>query len=129
MLRKFNIKIDGKEYLVEMEEIGAVPQPAAPVQAPAPAPVAEAAAPTPAPAPAANATPAGADAMSSPMPGTILRILVNVGDTVNENQPLMILEAMKMENEIVAGRSGVVSGIHVTSGQVVNAGDALLTIQ
>lgn len=131
MLRKFKISIDGKEYLVEMEEIGGVPQPAAPVQQSAPA-----AQPTPepvvqeAPAPAAS-TPtavAGSDAMTAPMPGTILRLLVNVGDQVQENQPLMILEAMKMENEVVAGKAGTVSGIHVTQGQIVNAGDALITI-
>ena len=105
MLRKFKIKVDGQEYQVEMEEIGAV-APAAPVAS----------------------TPAGADAMPSPMPGNILRVLVNVGDTVSENQPLMILEAMKMENEIVAAKAGVVAGIHVKEGQVVNPGDALITI-
>ena len=141
MLRKFKIKVDGQEYQVEMEEIGAVaaPAPVAPVAAPAaPASPAVEAAPAPAaspaveaaPAPAAPvaATPAGADAMPSPMPGNILRILVNVGDTVTENQPLMILEAMKMENEIVAAKAGVVAGIHVKEGQVVNPGDALITI-
>ena len=127
MLRKFKIKVDGQEYQVEMEEIGAVaaPAPVAPVAAPA-APAAPAVEAAPA-APVA-ATPAGADAMPSPMPGNILRILVNVGDTVTENQPLMILEAMKMENEIVAAKAGVVSGIHVKEGQVVNPGDALITI-
>ena len=135
MLRKLKIKVDGKEYLVEMEEIGAV-APAAPVApapvAPAPAPAAPASEPaaeaSPAPAAPVSVAPAGADAMPSPMPGTILRILVNVGDTVAENQPLMILEAMKMENEIVASKAGVVSGIHVANGQVVNPGDALITI-
>ena len=135
MLRKFKIKVDGKEYLVEMEEIGAV-APAATVTlapvAPAPAPAAPASEPvaeaSPAPAAPVSVAPAGADAMPSPMPGTILRILVNVGDTVAENQPLMILEAMKMENEIVASKAGVVSGIHVANGQVVNPGDALITI-
>lgn len=132
MLRKFKIKVDGQEYQVEMEEIGAV-APAAPV-APVAAPVAPAAPAAPAvevaPAPAAPvaSTPAGADAMPSPMPGNILRVLVNVGDTVTENQPLMILEAMKMENEIVAAKAGVVAGIHVKEGQVVNPGDALITI-
>lgn len=124
MLRKFKIKVDGQEYQVEMEEIGAV-APAAPV-APVAAPAAPAA-PAVEAAPVA-ATPAGADAMPSPMPGNILRILVNVGDTVTENQPLMILEAMKMENEIVAAKAGVVAGIHVKEGQVVNPGDALITI-
>ena len=127
MLRKFKIKVDGQEYQVEMEEIGAV-APAAPV-APVAAPVAPA---TPAveaaPAAPVASTPAGADAMPSPMPGNILRVLVNVGDTVTENQPLMILEAMKMENEIVAAKAGVVAGIHVKEGQVVNPGDALITI-
>lgn len=133
MLRKFKIKVDGQEYQVEMEEIGAVAPaaPVAPVAAPAaPAAPAVEAAVEAAPAPAAPvaATPAGADAMPSPMPGNILRILVNVGDTVTENQPLMILEAMKMENEIVAAKAGVVAGIHVKEGQVVNPGDALITI-
>lgn len=125
MLRKFKIKVDGQEYQVEMEEIGAV-APAAPVAPASPAAPAVEAAPAPA-APVAS-TPAGADAMPSPMPGNILRVLVNVGDTVTENQPLMILEAMKMENEIVAAKAGVVAGIHVKEGQVVNPGDALITI-
>lgn len=130
MLRKFKISIDGKEYLVEMEEIGGVPQ--APIAAPvAPAvPVVEAA-PTPVaaePTAPVASTPAGNDAMPSPMPGTILKILVNVGDTVQENQPLMILEAMKMENEIVAGKAGTVTGIHVQQGDMVNPGEPLITI-
>ena len=129
MLRKFKIAIDGKEYLVEMEEIGGVPQPVqAPVAAAPAAPVAapaEQAAPAPAAAPVSAAS---GDAMTSPMPGTILRVLVNIGDEVKENQPLMILEAMKMENEVVANHAGKVAGIHVNQGQVVNAGDALITI-
>ena len=137
MLRKFKIAIDGKEYLVEMEEIGGVQQPVqAPVAAAPAAPVAAPAAPVAAPAaPAEQAAPAAApvsaasgDAMTSPMPGTILRVLVNIGDEVKENQPLMILEAMKMENEVVANHAGKVAGIHVNQGQVVNAGDALITI-
>lgn len=130
MLRKFKITIDGKEYLVEMEEIGAPSQ--APVVPPvqpavAPAPVAEKKAAEAPQAPAAPVS-AGADAMSSPMPGTILKVLVNVGDVVHENQPLLILEAMKMENEIVASTAGTVTGIHVTAGQVVNPGEGLITI-
>ncbi|CAM3315767.1 Biotin carboxyl carrier protein [Streptococcus pluranimalium] len=124
MLRKFKISVDGKEYLVEMEEIGGTPAPAAapsPTPAVAPAPVAEVPA-EPSPAPA------GADALTAPMPGTILKVLVNVGDSVSENQPLMILEAMKMENEIVASSAGTVSAIHVSPGQAVNPGDGLITI-
>ncbi|HEL0247509.1 TPA: acetyl-CoA carboxylase biotin carboxyl carrier protein subunit [Streptococcus equi subsp. zooepidemicus] len=128
MLRKFKITIDGKEYLVEMEEISAPTQApvAPPVQPATPDPVAEEkVAPQ---APAAAPVSAGADAMPSPMPGTILKVLVNVGDVVQENQPLLILEAMKMENEIVASTAGTVTGIHVTTGQVVNPGEGLITI-
>lgn len=120
MLRKFKINIDGTDYMVEMEEIGGVPQTATPPVVP---PIQEVA-----PAPVASATP-GADAMMSPMPGAIFKVLVNVGDQVTENQPLLILEAMKMENEIVTQKTGVVTGIHVTQGQVVNAGDALITVE
>ena len=132
MLRKFKIAIDGTEYLVEMEEIGGVPQPAAPAPAPqaaAPVQTAPAAAPKEeAPQATAATTPASADAITAPMPGTILKILVNVGDEVKENQPVMILEAMKMENEVVAPKVGTVTGIHVTQGQMVNPGEALITI-
>ncbi|HHJ7719698.1 TPA: acetyl-CoA carboxylase biotin carboxyl carrier protein subunit [Streptococcus pyogenes] len=126
MLRKFKITIDGKEYLVEMEEIGA-PAPAQPISTPVPVPteaspqVEEAQAPQPVAA-------AGADAIPSPMPGTILKVLVAVGDQVTENQPLLILEAMKMENEIVASSAGTIIAIHVGPGQVVNPGDGLITI-
>jgi len=127
MLRKFKIAIDGKEYLVEMEEIGGVPQPAAPQPVAAPVavetPKVEEAAPV-----QAVPEPAGADALTAPMPGTILKIMVNIGDSVTENQPLMILEAMKMENEVVANKAGKITGIHVNQGQVVNPGDALITI-
>ncbi|MGG5315292.1 acetyl-CoA carboxylase biotin carboxyl carrier protein subunit [Enterococcus sp. AZ072] len=133
MLRKFKISIDGQEYLVEMEEIGGVPQ-AAPAAPAAPAPVAEPVQAAAAPleeaptVPAASSAPAGADALTAPMPGAILKVLVNVGDAVKQNQPLMILEAMKMENEIVASSDGTVTGIHVQPGDVVNPGDPLITV-
>lgn len=133
MLRKFKIKIDGTEYLVEMEELtepGTAPAPAAAPVAPAPAPAPLApAAPEPAPAPApAPAAPAGADAQTAPMPGKILELKHNVGDVVAQNDCVLVLEAMKMENAIVAERAGTISAIHVTAGQMVNPGDALFTI-
>lgn len=140
MLRKFKIKIDGTEYLVEMEELmepGAAPAPVAAPVAPAPAPVAPApsapAAPAPAPASApspapAPVAPAGADAQTAPMPGKILELKRNVGDVVAQNDCILVLEAMKMENAIVAERAGTISAIHVTAGQMVNPGDALFTI-
>ncbi len=130
MLRKFKISIDGTQYLVEMEEVGApapTPADAAPVAAPAPAPAA-AATPVPAPAPMPAPAPAGAHVQSAPMPGTILDIHVKVGDPVTANQPIMVLEAMKMENEVVADKDGVIASIDVAKGAMVNPGDALFSI-
>lgn len=136
MLRKFKISIDGTQYLVEMEEVGApqptpadaVPAPAAPAPAPAPAPAAAPApAPEPAPAPAAPAV-SGSFAQTAPMPGTILDIHVKVGDTVAANQPVMVLEAMKMENEVVAEQAGTIASINVEKGAMVNPGDTLFTL-
>lgn len=136
MLRKFKISIDGTQYLVEMEEVGAptptpadaAPAPAAATPAPAPAPAAAPApAPEPAPAPAAPAA-AGSFAQTAPMPGTILDIHVKVGDTVAANQPVMVLEAMKMENEVVAEQAGTIASINVEKGTMVNPGDTLFTL-
>lgn len=140
MLRKFKISIDGTQYLVEMEEVGApqptpadaAPAPAAAAPAPAPAPVpapvpAAAPAPAPEPAPAAPAA-AGSFAQTAPMPGTILDIHVKVGDTVAANQPVMVLEAMKMENEVVAEQAGTIASINVEKGAMVNPGDTLFTL-
>lgn len=126
MLRKFKISIDGTQYLVEMEEVGApVPTPAD-LAAPAPA---LAAAPEPEPAPAAaTPAPAGAHVQGAPMPGTILDIHLNVGDPVKANQPVMVLEAMKMESEIVAEVDGVIASIGVSKGDMVNPGDELFSI-
>lgn len=129
MLRKFKITIDGKTYLVEMEEIGG-----APAAQPAPAaPATPAATPTPAtpaaPAPAAPVAPTGeGEVVTAPMPGTVTKILVKDGDTVTENQPLMILEAMKMENEIVAPKAGTIGQVFATLNQNVNSGDYLISI-
>ncbi|WP_419021957.1 acetyl-CoA carboxylase biotin carboxyl carrier protein subunit, partial [Collinsella stercoris] len=92
----------------------------APAAAPAPAP-------EPAPAPAAPAV-AGSFAQTAPMPGTILDIHVKVGDTVTANQPVMVLEAMKMENEVVAEQAGTIASINVEKGAMVNPGDTLFTL-
>ena len=129
MLRKFKITIDGKTYLVEMEEIGG-----APAAQPAPAaPATPAATPTPAtpaaPAPAAPVAPTGeGEVVTAPMPGTVTKILVKDGDAVTENQPLMILEAMKMENEIVAPKAGTIGQVFATLKHNVNSGDNLISI-
>ena len=125
-MRKFNISVNGKTYEVEVEEIGgaqvsysAPAAPAAPAAAPAPAPAA---------APAASGT-AGATKVTSPMPGTVLSINVNVGDTVEAGQAIVVLEAMKMENEIVAPKAGKITSINTTKGASVNSGDLLATME
>ncbi|TLG79440.1 acetyl-CoA carboxylase biotin carboxyl carrier protein subunit [Vagococcus zengguangii] len=130
MLRKFKIKIDGKEYMVEMEEIGGVAAPSTVAS-----PVTLEVAPTQSVPEVAvvdsppTTTGDTSDAMVSPMPGAILKILVKVGDQVKENQPLLILEAMKMENEVVARQDGVITDIFVNQGQNVNAGEPLITVK
>ena len=134
MLRKFKISIDGTQYLVEMEEVGApqpTPQDAPPAPA-APAPAAApAAAPAPTPAPAAApaaAAPAGAHVQTAPMPGKIVDIRIAEGAAVSANQCVMVLEAMKMENEIVAEQDGTIASINVAKGDMVNPGDTLFSI-
>jgi glutaconyl-CoA decarboxylase len=137
-MKKYLIKVNGSQYEVEVEELGgaAAPQaaPAAPAPTPAPAPApapAQAAAPAPAPKPPAAAQaapPAGATPITSPMPGTILKIVASVGDAVKRGQPIVVLEAMKMENDIVAPQDGTVASINVAQGASVNAGDVLASI-
>lgn len=132
MLRKFRIKINEKEYMVEMEELGVAPG-AGPISAPTAAPVAAAvaaapAAPVAAPAPVAVVPTGEGLTMDSPMPGNILDIRVKVGEQVKENQVIVILEAMKMENEIVAPKDGVITALYVTKGSPIDVGAPIFTI-
>lgn len=132
---KYQVKVDGKVFEVEVEKVGGGYQSltpasltAAPVAAPvapqaAPAPAAPVQAAAPAPAPAASG---GAGEVVSPMPGTVLRLNVNNGDTVASGDVILILEAMKMENEIVAPCAGKVT-LKVTAGETVDT-DALLAV-
>ena len=115
-MRKFHVNVNGTPYEVEVEEIAAGAAPAA-VQAAAPAP-----------APAAAPVAAGATSVTAPMPGNILDIKVKVGDMVEANTVVIMLEAMKMENEIFAGAAGKVTAINVTKGSTVNSGDVLVVI-
>lgn len=133
-MKQFNITVNGKTYQVEVEEVGGTvsapaPRPAvsqAPSAAPAqaPAPVVQ----KPAPAAAPQEVPAGGSAVNSPMPGTILDIKVTVGKAVKTGEVLMILEAMKMENEIMAPHDGTVASISAVKGASVNAGDVLIVL-
>ena len=117
-MRKFHVNVNGTPYEVEVEEIAAGAAPAAPVQAAAPAPAPAAAAPVA----------AGATSVTAPMPGNILDIKVKVGDMVEANTVVIMLEAMKMENEIFAGAAGKVTAINVPKGSTVNSGDVLVVI-
>lgn len=127
-MRKFQITVNGNAYEVEVEEIGGGVS-AAPVAAPvaAPAPKAAPAAAPKAAAPAA--APAGATAVNAPMPGNINAVNVTVGQAVKKGDNLVILEAMKMENEIKAPADGTVASIAVTKGQTVNTGDLLVSLK
>ena len=132
-MKRFNVTVNGKTYAVEVEEVGGqggfVYQPVQqPVQqAPAPAPVQEAPAKKEE-APKAEPVSGEGTLMTAPMPGTILDILVKEGQTVKKGEIVIILEAMKMENEIAAAADGVVTRIYTSKSATVNAGDPMLTI-
>ncbi len=122
-MRRFNINVNGTAYDVQVEEVGAD----TPVSTPAPAatPVQPA---TPAPQ-ATTSAPVGAGAkVEAPMPGNIVDVKVNVGDLVKTGDVLVVLEAMKMENDIVAPCDGKVTSLTVKKGDTVNSNDTLATV-
>lgn len=127
---KYKVTLNNRVYEVEVEQGEAMLVDEYELAAPAaPAPVA--AAPVAAAAPAAAAAPvavAAGEAVKSPMPGNILKINVTQGQQVNEGDVIMVLEAMKMENEIVATRSGTIAQIAVSKGAVVETGAVLAVI-
>lgn len=131
-MKNYRITVNGNTYDVAVEELApgaaSIPAPSASVSSPAssaPAPKAAAPAPKPAaPAPSAQ----GGTKVVSPMPGNIYDIKVNVGDKVAANQVVIVLEAMKMENEIVTPVAGTVASVNVSKGASVNSGDVLVTI-
>lgn len=126
MIKKYNITVNGNTYEVEVEEVGAVVSNntrTAPAQTTAPSPQ-----PKQAQQPASAPAPSGGGDVNAPMPGTIFEVKANVGQQVKKGDVLLILEAMKMENEIMAPHDGVVSHIHVSKGASVSSGDPLVTL-
>ena len=129
---KYKVTLNGRTYEVEVEagkamlldEYEAIapsaPAAAAPVAAPVAAPAAA--------APAAPVVTGSGEMVAAPMPGTILKVNVKNGDAVKEGQVLLVLEAMKMENEIMAPKSGTITQVAVQKGASVNTGDALVFI-
>lgn len=137
-MKYYTITVNGNTYQVSVEEgittpvmQAAPPVPVvrtvtapAPAPAPANAPQPEKAA-APAPAPAGQA---GSVKINSPMPGKIISVKANIGQSIKKGEVVLILEAMKMENEIVASQDGTVASINVSAGQTVEAGDLLATL-
>lgn len=121
-MKNYRITVNGTAYDVAVEELGAGAVAAAPAAA---APVA--ATPVAAPAPAASGA-AGSITVASPMPGKILAIKANAGQAVKKGEVVMILEAMKMENEITAPEDGTIASINVAVGDSVESGDTLATL-
>ena len=114
-MKKYKVTVNGTAYEIELEELTGA------------APAAATAAPVPTPAPAA--APAGGEQVTSPMPGTILAINVAAGDTVKRVQVLMVLEAMKMENEIMCPCDGKIASVNTSKGSSVESGTLLCVIQ
>ena len=133
---KYKVTLNGRTYEVEVEagkamlldEYEAIVPTAAPTAAPT-APAAAPAPAAPAAAPAAPAAPAGAgEAVVAPMPGNILKVAVTAGQAVKEGDLLCVLEAMKMENDILAPKAGTVTSVAVSKGSTVDTGAALVYI-
>lgn len=121
-MKSYNVTVNGVPYSVQVEETtGNAPAAAMPAAPAAPAPQA-------APAPAAPAAPVSGTKVTAPMPGNILDVKVAVGDKVQEGQLVVLLEAMKMENEIFSPAAGSVTAVMVKKGDTVNSNDVLVTI-
>lgn len=117
-MRHYRVNVNGNAYEIAIEEITA--DEAKKASAPAVAPAAS--------APSAPVS-AGATTVNAPMPGTILSVNVSAGATVKEGDVLMILEAMKMENEIMAPKSGKIASVNVSKSSSVKTGDVLCVIE
>ena len=129
-MKHFKVTVNGTVYDVSVDEVaqGAAKTVSAPAAAPAAAPVQAPAAPAEvASAPVATSAGAGRE-ITSPMPGTILKVLVSNGQAVKAGDVLVVLEAMKMENEIKADADGTVTGVCVNVGENVDSGKVLVTI-
>ncbi len=132
-MKNYTITVNGNVYEVTVEEgftgKASAPKAAAPAPKVAPAPAAvPAPAAAPAPAPAAPAGAAGSVVVTAPMPGKILGVKASAGQAVKKGQVILILEAMKMENEIVAPQDGTVATINVSVGDSVEPGATLATL-
>ena len=123
-MKTYTITVNGKAYAVTVEEGAAAA--GAPVAAPvAAAPAAPAEAPAPAAAPAGAA---GSVQVTAPMPGKVVAVKASVGQAVKKGEVVLVLEAMKMENDIVAPEDGTIASINVANGDAVESGAVLATL-
>lgn len=120
-----SVSVNGTSYQVELEDAPAVPVQAVPVQTSVITPAVAPAQAAPAPKPAASGA---GKPVTSPLPGVIIAVKVNVGDSVKAGQEVAVLEAMKMENSIEAVQDGTVTAIHVAKGDSILEGAAIVTI-
>ena len=119
-MKYYNITVNGVAYSVSVEETAAGAAPVAPAAAPAP---------KAAPAPAAAAVTAAGEVVAAPMPGNILKVNCSQGQAVKAGDILVVLEAMKMENEIMCPRDGVVASVNTSKGASVESGTLLCVLQ
>ncbi len=127
-MKKFQITFKGQVYELDVEEIsGAASAGKKAVSSPV-SPAAPAPAQAPAPKAAPAAVPAGAQTVLAPMPGKILAVNIKPGDSVKRGQVIFILEAMKMQNEIMANQDGKISKVNTAVGQTVSTGDVLAVL-
>lgn len=125
-MKRYNITVNGKTYDVAVEEAGQASS--APVATPVPtATPSTVAAPASSPAPAPQVT--GGTEINAPMPGNVLDVKVKVGDKVENGTPVIVLEAMKMENDVVSPVAGTVASISVKKGDTVDSGTLIAVIQ
>ena len=118
-MKKYIVTVNGVDYQVTVEDANNASAPAASAAPTAPAAPA---------APTAPAAPAGGEQITCPMPGTIVKVPVKAGQAVKKGDVLCVFEAMKMENEVMAPRDGVVATGNVNEGATVNSGDVLLVL-
>nr|WP_231040062.1 biotin/lipoyl-containing protein [Pectinatus cerevisiiphilus] len=125
LVKKFNVTVNGNSYEVEIEEVKS-----AAVAAPAPkaAPAVSAPAPKAAAPAAPAAAPVGGTTIAAPMPGKITKVVASVGQAVKAGDVVLILEAMKMQNEITAPAAGTVKAVNVEVGKSVKAGEAMVIL-
>lgn len=131
-MSKYRITLDGKTYEMDVELLGANGAVIAPAKVAAPvaaAPVAVAPKAAPAPAAAKSAANAGSGSVVAPMPGTILKVLKKDGDAVKAGDVVLVLEAMKMENEITAPVDGAIASLSLAEGSTVGGGDLLFEVK